>query len=110
MPPAFADHEVESWWDATLGVGAGPRIAAGAALPVTPDCNHVMFWTRQGAVVSIRASGTEPKIKVSGTVGVGGGWGALRAVVCDASTASSVKTRAQAARRARLVLLLSQQH
>jgi len=74
MPPAFADHEVESWWDATLGVGAGPRIAAGAALPVTPDCNHVMFWTRQGAVVSIRASGTEPKIKVSGRLGfVGGG-------------------------------------
>ena len=74
MPPAFADHEVESWWDATRGVGSGPRIAAGPALPVTADCNHVIFWTRQGAVVSIRASGTEPKIKVRGRL-AGVCWG-----------------------------------
>jgi phosphomannomutase len=65
-PLAFADHEVESWWDATRGNGSGSRIASGPALPVTPDCNHIMFWTRQGAIVSIRASGTEPKIKVHG--------------------------------------------
>jgi hypothetical protein len=61
---AFADHEVESWWDATRGSGSGPRIAAGPALPVTADCNHIIFWTRQGAIISVRASGTEPKIKV----------------------------------------------
>ena len=61
---AFADHEVESWWDATRGSGSGSRISSGPALPVTADCNHIMFWTRQGAIVSIRASGTEPKIKV----------------------------------------------
>lgn len=68
---AFADHEVESWWDATRGSGSGPRIAAGAALPVTADCNHIIFWTRQGAIISVRASGTEPKIKVRCRVSFG---------------------------------------
>jgi hypothetical protein len=66
----FADHEVQSWWDATRGIGSGPRIAAGPALPVTPDCNHIMFWSAQGAAISIRASGTEPKIKVGRLVWV----------------------------------------
>jgi phosphomannomutase len=65
MPHAIADHDIESWWDATRGVGSGPRITAGPSLPVTPDCNHIIFWTSQGAIVSIRASGTEPKIKVT---------------------------------------------
>jgi phosphomannomutase len=60
----FAGDEVESWWDATRGSGSGPRILAGPALPVTADCNHVMLWMKQGATISIRASGTEPKIKV----------------------------------------------
>ena len=60
----FAGDEVESWWDATCGSGSGPRIAAGPALPVTTDCNHIMLWMKQGASISIRASGTEPKIKV----------------------------------------------
>jgi hypothetical protein len=69
----FAEHEVESWWDATRGIGSGPRIAAAPPLPVTPDCNHVIFWTVQGASISVRASGTEPKIKVSRRGGVGGG-------------------------------------
>lgn len=69
MPSAFTDHEVDSWWDATLGVGRGPRISSGPTLPVTPDCNHIIFWTKQGAVVSIRASGTEPKIKVINLLG-----------------------------------------
>ena len=61
---SFAEDEVKSWWDATRGVGSGPRIAAGPPLPVTPDCNHIIFWMAGGAIVSVRASGTEPKIKV----------------------------------------------
>ncbi len=69
----FAEHAVESWWDATRGTGSGPRIAAAPPLPVTPDCNHVIFWTAQGATISIRASGTEPKIKVCRRGGGEGG-------------------------------------
>ncbi len=61
-PPSIGGHRVRSVRDLTTGLDSG-RPSGRASLPLSRGSPMITFSLESGGVITLRSSGTEPKLK-----------------------------------------------